>query len=96
MIINFWEGLGYRYGWRFSSEMPDTYISRAGMQSKELDEKFSSTQMENLQKKLEKQEQERLIENERAQDYEKIKEEIWEQVKDRMKDMMKRGEIIMK
>ena len=52
--------------------------------------------MENLQKKLEKQEQERLIENERAQDYEKIKEEIWEQVKDRMKDMMKRGEIIMK
>ena len=95
MIINFWEGLGYRYGWRFSSEMPDTYISRAGMQSKELDEKFSSTEMENLQKKLEKQEQERLIEKERANDYERIKEEIWGQVRERMKEMMEKGEIVV-
>ena len=87
--------LCYRYGWRFSSGMPDTYISRAGMQSKELDEKFSSTEMENLQKKLEKQEQERLIEKERANDYERIKEEIWGQVRERMKEMMEKGEIVV-
>lgn len=54
--------LCYRYGWKFSSDMPDVYISRAGMQNKELDEKFSSTELEELQTKLEKQEQQRMIE----------------------------------
>jgi len=88
--------LCYRYGWKFSSDMPDVYISRAGMQNKELDEKFSTTEMENLQKKLEKQEQERMIEKERADNYEKIKEEIWEQVRERMKEMLERGEIVVK
>jgi hypothetical protein len=52
--------------------------------------------MENLQKKLEKQEQERLIEKERADNYERIKEEIWSQVRDRMKEMIEKGEIVMK
>ena len=92
--------LCYRYGWRFSSEMPDTYISRAGMQSKELDEKFSSTEMENLQKKLEKQEQERMIEIERQKDTEELKEkitaEVWEQVRLRMKEMIEGREIVVK
>ena len=92
--------LCYRYGWRFSSEIPDTYISRAGMQSKELDEKFSSTEMENLQKKLDKQEQERMIEVERQKDTEELKEkitsEVWDQVRLRMKEMMEKGEIVMK
>jgi len=64
--------------------MPDVYISRAGMQSKELDEKFSSTEMEELQKKLEIQEQARLIEVERLENNEELKErikaEIWEEV----------------
>ena len=35
--------LCYRYGWRFSSNMPDVYISRAGMESHELDQKFTAT-----------------------------------------------------
>jgi integrase len=46
--------LCYRYGWAFSSKMPDTYISRAGMESKQLDEKFKSTELEEIQKKFEK------------------------------------------
>lgn len=54
--------LCYRYGWAFSSNMPDVYISRAGMQNKELDEKFSSTEMETLQKKAQVQEQKSQIE----------------------------------
>ncbi|VVB78528.1 Tyrosine recombinase XerA [uncultured archaeon] len=37
-----------RYGWKFSSEMPDTYISRAGVDSKEIDEKFTQTEMGDL------------------------------------------------
>lgn len=39
-----------RYGWRFSSNMPDVYISRAGMDSKDLDKKFAETTIETIQK----------------------------------------------
>lgn len=46
--------LCYRYGWAFSSDMPDVYISRAGMESKQLDEKFSSTELEDLKKQIDK------------------------------------------
>ncbi|MBA7703799.1 Tyrosine recombinase XerC [subsurface metagenome] len=46
--------LCYRYGWRFNSDMPDVYISRAGMESKQLDEKFSATELEDLKKDFEK------------------------------------------
>jgi integrase len=47
--------LCYRYGWAFSSDMPDVYISRSGMENKGLDEKFRSTELEDLQKKFEKE-----------------------------------------
>lgn len=43
-----------RYGWAFSSNMVDVYISRAGMDSKELEEKFSGTKIEELKKEHEK------------------------------------------
>jgi len=46
--------LCYRYGWAFSSNMPDVYISRAGMENKQLDEKFNATELEDLQKQFEK------------------------------------------
>ena len=64
--------LCYRYGWAFSSSMPDTYISRAGMESKELDEKFKSTELEELYKMIEKEkfEKNRQIE-EIKQDFDK-------------------------
>lgn len=45
--------LCYRYGWKFSSNMPDVYISRSGMESKQLDEKFKSTELETIEKKFE-------------------------------------------
>lgn len=44
--------LCYRYGWTFSSDMPDIYISRSGMESKELDEKFTTVKMEEMQKEI--------------------------------------------
>ena len=50
--------LCYRYGWTFSSDMPDVYISRAGMENNELDDKFSGTEIEDLKLMLEKQKQE--------------------------------------
>jgi integrase/recombinase XerD len=47
--------LCYRYGWAFSSDMPDIYISRSGMENKQLDEKFKATELEDLQRKFEKE-----------------------------------------
>ena len=42
----------YRFGWRFSSDMPDIYISRAGMETLELDEKFTQTELSTLKDDL--------------------------------------------
>ena len=56
-----------RYGWKFSSDMPDVYISRAGMENKELDEKFTQTELGDLKYKLEKQEQENKVMKERQE-----------------------------
>lgn len=47
--------LCYRYGWKFNTDMVDIYISRAGMVSKELDSKFESTRLEEVQKQIEKE-----------------------------------------
>lgn len=44
--------LCYRYGWRFSSDMPDIYISRAGMENADLDEKFTQTELSTLKDDL--------------------------------------------
>src|ERR1043166_6755926 len=43
-----------RYGWAFSSRMPDIYISRAGVDSKDLDQKFSATEIEGYKNRLAK------------------------------------------
>ena len=51
--------LCYRYGWAFSSRMPDVYISRAGMENKQLDDKFENTELGELKTKLSKEEFER-------------------------------------
>lgn len=48
-----------RFGWKFSSNMPDVYIAREGVDSKDLDEKFTSTELNELQAKLSKEEYER-------------------------------------
>jgi len=44
--------LCYRYGWAFSSDMPDVYISRSGMQNKELDEQMTNTELSEMQTKV--------------------------------------------
>lgn len=46
--------LCYRYGWAFSSDMVDIYISRAGVTNKELDEKFKSGEVEKIKEEYEK------------------------------------------
>jgi integrase len=48
--------LCYRYGWAFSSDMPDVYISRSGMENKDLDTKMTNTELSDLQTKVVKME----------------------------------------
>jgi site-specific recombinase XerD len=65
--------LCYRYGWTFSSNMPDVYISRAGMVSKELDERFTNTEVGELKLMIEKMEAEnRILRESMAREQEQI------------------------
>ncbi|MFH1365584.1 MAG: site-specific integrase [archaeon] len=54
-----------RYGWAFSSNMPDIYISRMGLDEKELENKFTGTELTKLKDELEKERQINKIEQEK-------------------------------
>jgi len=60
--------LCYRYGWKFSSDMPDIYISRAGMESKNLDDKFTQTELSTVKAELARIEQREKIKDERMRE----------------------------
>lgn len=45
--------LCYRFGWRFSSDVPDVYISRAGMKEEIVKDKFVNSQVQILEKQKE-------------------------------------------
>jgi integrase len=62
--------LCYRYGWKFSSNMPDIYISRAGMETKALDEKFTQTELGAVKDELVQLEQAAKIKNDRIEQLE--------------------------
>jgi integrase len=62
--------LCYRYGWKFSSNMPDVYISRAGMGTKTLDEKFTQTELSTLKDDLVQLEQAAKIKDQRIKQLE--------------------------
>ena len=53
-----------RYGWAFSSRMPDVYISRSGMANSEIDEKMTKTELGDLKAQLDRQTQENKIRKE--------------------------------
>ena len=62
--------LCYRYGWKFSSNMPDIYISRAGMETKQLDEKFTQTELGTVKDDLAQLEQATKIKDDRIRQLE--------------------------
>lgn len=70
--------LCYRYGWRFSSNMPDVYISRAGMENHELDVKFTKTEIGDLKDDLGKMQQETKIKDDRIAKLENSLAEVQE------------------
>jgi integrase len=63
--------LCYRYGWRFSSNMPDVYISRSGMENKELDQKFAATELSAVKNEFAVFEQAAKIKDDRIMQLEK-------------------------
>jgi integrase len=65
-----------RYGWAFSSDMPDIYISRAGVESAELDQKFANAEAASVKDLLAKAEQREKVKNERIEQLEKTIAEI--------------------
>jgi len=60
-----------RYGWAFSSGMPDVYIARAGVDTQELDVKFASTEIEKFKTTLARVEQDARIKDERIKHLER-------------------------
>jgi integrase len=59
--------LCYRYGWKFSSPMPDIYISRVGAHNKELDEKFEQPKIAELETHLKEIEHKSKLKDEEIQ-----------------------------
>lgn len=59
-----------RYGWTFSSNMPDIYIARSGVDMEELDRKFTGTEVESLKGSLARMEQEAKLKADRIQQLE--------------------------
>jgi site-specific recombinase XerD len=62
--------LCYRYGWKFSSNMPDIYISRAGMETRQLDEKFTQAELGEVRNNLAQMEQATRIKDDRIRQLE--------------------------
>ncbi len=82
--------LCYRYGWAFSSRMPDVYISRAGMENKQLDEKFNSTELEEVKTQLSKEEFERKKMQEDFDNKEKEYAELFNSLKKEVESIKKK------
>ena len=59
-----------RYGWTFSSNMPDIYIARSGVDMEELDKKFTGTEVEALKGSLARVEQESKVKADRVEQLE--------------------------
>jgi hypothetical protein len=59
-----------RYGWTFSSNMPDVYIARSGVDMEELDKKFTGTEVESLRHSLTRVEQASQLKDDRIQQLE--------------------------
>ena len=75
----------YYFGWRFSSPMPDIYISRKGIVLDQADARFEQTEMSELKSKLSKQEYDN-----------KLKDEEFEKQKNKLEELEKKMSLFMK
>ena len=86
--------LCYRYGWKFSSPMPDIYISRAGMESKQLDEKFTQTELGSLKDELAKVDQAARIKDDRIKEMEQAMERMRADIVDTVEKVIQKNPTI--
>lgn len=68
--------LCYYFGWAFSSNMPDKYISRAGMNMQDADEKAKISTLQELQSQIEKERFEKRLIVENVENLQKESEDI--------------------
>lgn len=76
--------------------MPDVYISRSGMENKDLDEKFESTKLEDLNIKIQKQEEENRIIREDLETLKKAAESKDEEFAQKVMEMVQRIEMVQR
>ena len=75
-----------RYGWAFSSRMPDVYISRVGVDEKDLENKFTGTEITKLKDEVEKERQKSKIEQEQmSKELEIMKKQLEGEIEERRK-----------
>ena len=83
------------FGWRFSSPMPDLYISRGDVEQKEQDEKFKKSDLEDLREELETQRRLFKIEkDELSKSNEEMKKWIVETLINFKKEMLETKELL--
>jgi len=78
------------FGWKFNSPMPDIYISRNGLEMKEVDKKFEATEIETLKDRLEKTEHESKLKNDEVEKLKNIISKMPEEMEKKL------GEAIQK
>jgi len=85
-----------RYGWKFSSNMPDVYIARAGVDSTQLDEKFTQTELGKLKEELAKRDHEDKLKQEKIIELERklaVVENYYEEIAEILKLRPSIGEV---
>jgi integrase len=83
-----------RYGWTFSSDMPDVYISRTGVETKALEEKFSQTELSTVKDELARVKQDSRIKDEQTRQMEEKKNERIQQLEQGMERQRRKLEDI--
>lgn len=79
-----------RCGWRYASNMVDIYVARSGMETKQLDEKFTQTELGTVKDELSKMEQAAKIKDDRLIQLEqavKIRDERLQELEQAMQTM---------
>jgi hypothetical protein len=61
-----------RYGWTFSSSMPDTYIARSGVDDAELDAQFTTTALGQLKDEIARVQQQAQVKEDRIKELERL------------------------
>lgn len=87
--------LAYYFGWKFSSNMPDKYISRNGFTIKEADKKIENENIIELKSKLDKQDFDNKMIQEKMEEVKKENEKKFRELYKKLEEsIIKRDELL--